>query len=396
MTGTDPHAQHPGADAATAVAAPDAPLRVLCLTNMWPGPDAPDFGSFVRDMCEALERRGMVVDVAAIDRRGGGALRTPGKYGRLAARAVARARRADVIYAHYIFPTGAIAALAGRLSGRPVVLTAHGQDVANLRRRALRRASAPAVRSADTVIAVSEYLAGELAASGLALPAVEVVNMGVDIDRFTPQDRAAARERLGLEPAGPLVLAVGGLTARKNPLGLLQAFARLRARRPDARLAYVGDGPLAGTVDAGARHLLVQDAVIRTGALPHERVGDWVAACDVLAMVSRVEPLGVAALEALAGGRPVVVTATGGAREVVPAPEAGRVVDPGDPVAIAAALEDVLAHPPSPEACRAAAEPHSLDTQADRVAAILRDAATRGRPAAPGGDSAPELPGQRP
>ncbi len=378
MTGTQPQ-EHDVTD--TVAGAPG--LRVLCLTNMWPGPDAPDFGSFVKDMCAALEARGMTVDVAAIDHRGGGALRSPGKYARLAARAVTRARRADVIYAHYLFPTGGIAALAGRLANRPVVLTAHGQDVANLRRRALRRASAPGVAGADTLIAVSEYLARELADAGLALPTVEVVNMGVNMDRFAPGARGEARARLGIEGAGPIVLAVGGLTQRKNPLTLLQAFARLRARRPDARLVYVGDGPLAGTVDAGVRHLLLEGAVIRTGALPHEQVGDWVTAADVLAMVSRVEPLGVAALEGLAGGRPVVVTAVGGAKEVVPDPQAGRVVDPADPVAIADALEAVLADPPSPEACRAAAEPHALHHQADRVADILRGAAARGRKAPP-------------
>lgn len=361
--------------AATAVGGRHEPLTVLCLTNMWPGPDAPDFGSFVSDMCDALRNRGAVVDVAAIDRRGRGPLRTPAKYGRLLAAAVRRARRADVIYAHYIFPTGAIAAIAGRLSGRPVVLTAHGQDVANLDRRALRRASAPALRGAHSVIAVSDYLAQALERTEMAPQPIHVVNMGVDMDRFAPGDRAAAREHLGIAPDGPIVLAVGGLTTRKNPLTLLQAFSRLRAERPDARLVYVGDGPQASTIDAGVRHLLLHDAVMRTGALPHAAVGEWVTACDVLAMVSRVEPLGVAALEALAGGRPVVVTEVGGAKEIVPDPEAGRVVNPADPTAIAAALNAVLADPPSPEACRAAAEPHSLAHQAERVEAILADAA---------------------
>ena len=354
---------------------PAAPLRVLCVTNMWPGPDDPDYGAFVQEMCAALERHGCAVEVVAIDRRGGGPLGSIAKYARLAARTVAKARGADVLYAHYLFPTGAIAALAGRLGGgRPVVLTAHGQDVANLRRGILRRATAPAVRRATAVVAVSGYLAEGIAESGLEPARVEVVNMGVDMERFAPGDRAAARERLGLSIDGPLVLAVGGLTARKNPLTLLQAFARLRSTHPGAHLAFVGDGPLAAAVDAGIRHLLLDGAVTRTGALPHALVGDWVAACDVLAMVSRVEPLGVAALEALAGGRPVVVTEVGGAREIVGGTEAGRVVDPADPVAIAAALAAVIDDPPPPDACRAVAAAHALDIQADRVAAILRDA----------------------
>jgi glycosyltransferase involved in cell wall biosynthesis len=351
------------------------PLRVLCVTNMWPGEADPDFGAFVRAMCGALEREGCTVEVAAIDRRGRGPLRSVAKYGRLAADTVRRARGADVIYAHYLFPTGAIATLAGRLSGRPVVVTAHGQDVANLGRRVVRRATAPVLRRAHTVIAVSGYLAERIAEAGPAPERMEIVNMGVDMERFAPGSRAEARARLGIAGDGPLVLAVGGLTSRKNPLTLLQAFGRLRAQVPGARLAFVGDGPLASTVDAGVRHLLLGDAVIRAGALPHEEVGHWVAACDVLAMVSRVEPLGVAALEALAGGRPVVVTATGGAREVVPDPQAGRIVDAGDPVAIARALRDLLAAPPAPDDCRAAAAPHALSAQAAKVAAILRAAA---------------------
>jgi glycosyltransferase involved in cell wall biosynthesis len=349
--------------------------RVLCLTNMWPGPADPDYGAFVREMCTALGDEGLEVEVAAIDRRGGGPLRGIAKYLRLTVSALARSGRAEVIYAHYLFPTGAIAALAGAVGRAPVVLTAHGQDVANLRRAPLRWASAPGMRRARTLIAVSRYLAERVDASGLAPERVEVIDMGVDMARFAPGDRAAARSRLGLPGAGPLVLAVGGLTPRKNPLTLLQAFARVRAARPGARLAFVGDGPLAPAVDAGVHHLLLEGAVVRAGAVEHELVRDWVAACDVLAMVSRVEPLGVAALEALAGGRPVVVTSEGGAREVVDGTGAGRVVDPANPREIADALVALLDDPPDPAVCRAAADSHSLARQAGRVAALLCEAA---------------------
>ncbi|MGE0028601.1 MAG: glycosyltransferase [Thermoleophilia bacterium] len=350
-------------------------MRVLCLTNMWPGPADPDYGAFVADMCAALTRRGLEVDPVVIDHRARGVARTPAKYASLTARAVRHARGADVIYAHYLFPTGAAADLAARTARIPFVLTAHGQDVRNLARASVRRATAGPLRRAAAVIAVSHHLADELRGTGLALPELDVVDMGVDLERFAPGDRAAARARLGLPRGGALVVAVGGLTERKNPLGLLQAFARVRAARADAMLAFVGDGPLAGAVDAGARRLGLEAAVLRPGALPHAAVADWVTAGDALAIVSRVEPLGVAALEALAAGRPVIATSVGGTREVVPDPEAGRVVDPADPWGVADAILDVLADPPSPEACRRAAEPHGIDAQAARVDAILRRAA---------------------
>lgn len=349
-------------------------MRILCLSNMYPGPRDPDFGAFVKDMADELEARGHHVERVAITGRGGGRLRTPGKYLGLTARALAAARRCDVVYAHYLFPTGAIAAAAARTAGVPWVVTAHGQDVANLAHPGLLRATRLSLGSASAVIAVSRYLAERMRTFLEPLPPVEVINMGVDVARFAPRDRDEARRSLGLSPFGPLVLAVGGLTTRKDPLNLLQAVARLRATHPDVTLAYVGDGPLASAVDAGAERLGLARAVRRPGALPHDQVADWIAACDVLSMVSRIEPLGVVALEALAGGRPVVATAIGGAHEVVPATGAGRVVLPGDPMALEAALAALIDHPPDAGDCRAAAAAHRLARQAERVEAVLHRA----------------------
>jgi glycosyltransferase involved in cell wall biosynthesis len=351
-----------------------APLRILCLSNMYPGPQNPDYGAFVATMCDAVERLGHEVQRVVIDTRAHGALRTPAKYATLAARAIRHTRGVDVIYAHYLFPTGAIAAAAGRLMSRPWVITAHGQDVRNLQNPRLRALTAGPVRDAAAVIAVSRFLAAELRASGLALPPVSIANMGVDVDRFQPADRAAARARLGLA-AGPLVLAVGGLTERKNPLRLLQAFHHVRLAHPDARLAFVGQGPLGGAILAGAERLGIGDAVMMPGALPNTAIPDWFAACDVLALPSLVEPLGIVALEALASGRPVAVTRVGGAVEVVG--RGGVTVDPTRPASIARGLLQLIAQPPPPITCRDAALAHTVDRQAARVIAVLQAAVSR-------------------
>lgn len=353
---------------------PGGTLRILCLSNMYPGPGDPDYGAFVATMCDALEHGGHTVERVVIDTRARGLLHTPAKYAGLAARAIGRTRGVDVIYAHYLFPTGAIAAACGRMLGRPWVVTAHGQDVRNLQNPRLRALTAGPLRDASAVIAVSRYLAGELRATGLALPRMHVANMGVDLTRFQPGDRAAARQRLGLA-AGPLVLAVGGLTERKNPLRLVQALRRIRATHPQTQLAFVGDGPLAGAIRAGAARSGLESALLMPGALPNAAVVDWLAAADVLALPSLVEPLGVVALEALASGRPVAVTRTGGAIEVVG--RAGTVVDPLDPGSIAHGIVRLLDDPPAPAVCRAAATGHGVDRQAARVADVLREAVSR-------------------
>ena len=247
-------------------------MRILCLTNMYPGPGAPDYGAFVRDMCDALEDRGHEIRPAVIDTRARGPLQRPrASTAASTAGAFAGARWADVIYGHYLFPTGAVAAAAGRIGRRPWVMTAHGGDVANLDRTSVRTATAAGLAGAAAVIAVSHYLADRLAASGLRLPPVFVANMGVDMSAFTIRDRAEARSRRGLLPDGPVIVAVGGLTERKDPLTLLLAFARA-AERPSGGTAGVR-GRRAACAAASCRVPPASgsaSAVTLTGAIPHD------------------------------------------------------------------------------------------------------------------------------
>jgi glycosyltransferase involved in cell wall biosynthesis len=104
-------------------------MRILLVSQMYPSAAAPDFGVFVQGLERELAVRGHAIEGVVIDRRGGGKLR----HARLAARGVRAARsfRPDVVYAHFLFPTGFGALVAARTVGAPLVVTAHGQDVAN-------------------------------------------------------------------------------------------------------------------------------------------------------------------------------------------------------------------------------------------------------------------------
>ena len=145
---------------------------------MYPGPDAPDLGVFVAQLERELVVRGNEVDLAVLDTRAGGKLR----YLTLARRTL-RARRPDVVYAHFLVPAGLIGALAGHA---PLVVTAHGRDVRNI--GAIPRVAAATrlvVRRAAAVICVSEYLRRELETKlPEARGKVEVVSSGVDRERF--------------------------------------------------------------------------------------------------------------------------------------------------------------------------------------------------------------------
>ena len=322
---------------------------------MYPGPDDPDLGAFVAQLEHALRERGHELELAVLDRRAGGKRR----YLELRRR-VRAAARPDVVWAHFLVPSGLFAAEVDA----PLVVTAHGRDVRNvgalpgvaaLTRRVVRRAA--------TVIAVSDYLRRELE---LKVPdargKTEVVDSGVDLERF----RVLPRERGDDE--GPRFVCVGSLTERKNVVRLADAFARLGA----GTLTFVGDGPL-------RRELEGRERVRVTGRVAHAEVAGHIAAADVVVAPSLLEPFGQAILEAMACGRTVVATRVGGPPEFVPA-GAGILVDPLDAGAIARALERAAGYPVPNDAAREAAAAHDVRRQAERVEAILLRAC-RGRPA---------------
>jgi glycosyltransferase involved in cell wall biosynthesis len=326
-------------------------VKILLVSQMYPGPTAPDLGVFVRGLEEQLVARGHEVERAVLDRRGGGKV----KYLRLARATSAAARRfhPDVVYAHFLVPTGLIGALAG---GAPLVVTAHGRDVRNVGwLPGIRAATRFVARRAAAIIAVSDYLRRELEAKvPEARGKTEVVDSGVDLERFTVQPA----------PEGPPhYLCIGSLSQRKNVLRLARAFERLG----EGKLTFVGQGPLRAQLEG-------RPGIELMGALPSERIPAQIAAAHVVCQPSLIEPFGQAVLEAMACGRSVVATRIGGPPEFVP-PEAGVLVDPVDEDALVAALRTAAALPCPNPAARAAAEEHDVRRQAEKVEAILERAA---------------------
>jgi glycosyltransferase involved in cell wall biosynthesis len=326
-------------------------MRILLVSQMYPGPTDPDLGVFVRGLEEELVARGHQVERAVLDRRGGSKV----KYLKLARATLGTARRfrPDVVYAHFLVPTGLIGALAG---GAPLVVTAHGRDVRNVGwLPGIRAATRFVARRAAAIVAVSDYLRRELEAKvPEARGKIEVVDSGVDLERFTVQPAPEAPSRY---------LCIGSLIQRKNVLRLANAFERLG----EGTLTFVGDGPLRGQLEG-------RPGIEVTGALPYDRIPAQIAAAHVVCQPSLIEPFGQAVLEAMACGRSVVATRIGGPPEFVP-PEAGVLVDPADEDALVEALRSAAALPCPNSAARAAAEQHDVRRQAERVEAILQRAA---------------------
>jgi len=331
-------------------------VRILLVSQMYPGPADPDLGVFVAQIECALRGRGHELDRAVLDRRSGGKRR----YLALARTARARARefRPDVVYAHFLVPAGLAAALASRA---PLVVTAHGRDVRNVGAiPGVAAATRFVVRRAAAVVAVSDYLRRELEAKiPEAAGKTEVVDSGVDLERFA----------LLPAPDGETAfLCVGALSERKNVLRLADAFGSLG----EGTLTFVGDGPLRTRLEG-------RPGVSVAGRVPHDEVPEWLGRAHVVCQPSLIEPFGQSLLEAMACGRSVVATRIGGPPEFV-APEAGVLVDPVDVGALAAAMRQAAALPRPNEAARAAAARHDVKEQARRLEEILGRAA-RGRQA---------------
>ena len=334
-------------------------MRILLVSQMYPGPDDPDLGAFIKGIERALAERGHEIERAVTEGRGGGKRR----HLRLArdVRRTARRFQPDVVYSHFLVPTGLSAALFG---GAPLVATAHGRDVRNIGAYpGIEPATRFVARRASALIAVSDYLRRELEAKiPEARGKTEVVDCGVDLSLFETRPVPGP----GHGSNGPVFVCVGSLIERKNVVRLADAFAQLAT----GRLVFVGDGPLRGELEGRA-------GVEVTGRVPHEDVARYISESTVLCQPSLIEPFGQALLEGMASGRSVVATRVGGPPEFVP-PDAGFLVDPLDTTALAAALRRAAELPSPNPAAREAAAAHDVRSQAEKIESILGRAA-RGR-----------------
>jgi glycosyltransferase involved in cell wall biosynthesis len=260
----------------------------------------------------------------------------------------------DVIDAEFFFPDGPAAVALGRRYGVPVSIKARGADIHHWGKGTTARQVIAAGRAADGMLAVSEAMKRDMAALGLPEERIRVHRTGVDLDRFAPIDRAAAKAALGV--SGPLVVSVGALIARKGHDIVIQVMRDV----PDATLLIAGEGPERSRLEVLISRLGLSERVRLLGAVPHAELPRLLGAADVSALASSSEGLANAWVESLACGTPIVITEAGGARELLTDDTAGRIAE-RNPEAFAAAIADLLARAPSPEAVRAAALPFTWE-----------------------------------
>ena len=297
-----------------------------------------------------------------------------------------RSRKPDVVQAHWVVPQGIVAALAGLLTRKPVVITAHGGDVYGVRggiKDALKRW---ALRRAEAVSAVSDDLrdAIERLAPGRQ---VEVISMGVDTTQFHPERRNEAL-RVELAGEGAVVLFVGRLAEKKGVRYLIEAMPRVLERLPGVRLLIIGDGPLRKELEGVVDALQLQANITFAGAMRPDELPAYYASADLFVGPSIVaeggdtESFGLVFAEAMASRCAVIASDVGGVHDLVQDGETGVLVPQQDPPAIADAicrlLEDAeLRHRLAFKAMRSVRGQFDQKSIAARYAALLEAAAGR-------------------
>ncbi|MEM9379470.1 MAG: glycosyltransferase, partial [Planctomycetota bacterium] len=186
----------------------------------------------------------------------------------------------------------------------------------------------------------------------------------------------AARERLGLDARGRMVLVVGHLIERKDPLLSLAAFAAASPGPEDA-LVFVGRGPLEGAVRTRADELGLGARVTLAGERPPEELVDWYRAASALLLTSSREGRPNVVLEALSCGRPVLATDAGGTSELLR--DARMLAKTRDPEALGGMLRGLLDDSPPAEDLRRSVAHLTWDASLDALTAVLEAVAATPR-----------------
>jgi glycosyltransferase involved in cell wall biosynthesis len=293
-----------------------------------------------------------------------------------------RGRPVQAVYVREVICAGWWAALWGPLLGLPVIYEAHDLESWNPS-RAKERWAQPLLHLLDrvalgrsaAVVSLTEDFRRLLARLGWRDPeAVAVIPDAFDDQQIAPGDRAGARRALGLEPDAPLIVYSGMTFSYRGIDRLVEAFARLRAEMPDARLALVGGRPaeIAQLRDLAAG-LGVDGAVTWAGQLGRDAIPPFLHAADVLVIPDTVTDVTASPLklfEYLAASRAVVLPDIPALAEVL-APEVGYYFRRGDTAALAEALAAALADPERTKREQAGHAAVARHTYAARAAEIL-------------------------
>lgn len=257
-----------------------------------------------------------------------------------------RRHRYDVVQVHWPLPHALFGWVARAACGARLVTTFYGVELRWVKSGMpwLRGFLARAARSSDRVVAISQYTAGEI--RELADTPITVIPYTTGLAELTAGSAAApGSQRQRSDAGGPFtVLFVGRLVARKGIPTLIEAARRLRETVP-IRLVIIGDGPERPALEAEIARAGLGGLAELRGRVPSDQLARAYQEAGALVLPAIVdargdtEGLGVVLLEAMSYGTPVIASDIGGITDIVTHDQTGLLVPPGDPAALAAAIQ---------------------------------------------------------
>ena len=350
-------------------------VRVTQPMPRTPGPLSRGAWAEIRRMPRMEVRDGIQVDRPRYLHLPGRARRNACRFARVGLRRILTACP-DVVVCDYAWPAAEAAPILRR-AGIPCVISGRGSDVLEVAGEAgLGAELATCLQAAGHWCAVSQDLVDAMDDLGGAPGRGVLVPNGVDLSRFSLRDRAEARASLSLPSSSdPIVLVVGHLIARKDPLLALAAFVN---GAPDVAACYfLGRGPLEQELRERARELGVSHRVHFVGEVSPDELSQWYASANLLLLTSRREGRPNVVLEALASGVPALATSAGGTAELLSNWSERSLAPDRDANEIGRMLRDLLADPPARVALRASVEHLSWESSLETLEACL-DAAVDG------------------
>ncbi|MFX1514564.1 MAG: glycosyltransferase [Promethearchaeota archaeon] len=260
----------------------------------------------------------------------------------------ARVHNADIIHSQWGFPSGLIASRVR--TKKPHVISVHGVEVLLARKMwFMRTPLVNTFQKADLIITNSHFTTQQLFSLGKIDTPVKIIPSGVDTAIFKPYSVRDAQERLNL-PDRPTILFVGRLIERKGVHILIKALEQVHKQIEDVLLLIVNDGPEKGRLLGLTEKLDLKDNVKFCGRVPHTQLPDYYNACDIFVnpsiidKVGDTEGLGVSILEAMASGKPAVVSKVGGITTILRYKGAVG-VPPAKPEVLASKIIELLEDP---------------------------------------------------
>ena len=281
----------------------------------------------------------------------------------------------DLIHVHYAIPHATSAWIAQQMlgdAGPPVLTTLHGTDITLVGLHpSFQPITSFSILRSQGVTTVSDFLKNETVRDfGVAADHIEVIPNFVDTDLYGPGKEPCHRDTLA-EPGEKILMHVSNFRPVKRIGDVVSVFAGVAARMP-ARLVMIGDGPERPRAIERAQALGVEDRVVFLGK--HSAVEELLPCADLFLLPSESESFGLAALEAMASGAPVVVSNAGGLPEVVPHGEAGYLFEPGDVDGMTEGALEILSDPDRWKAFSEAGRAVAVERfSADRVVPIYED-----------------------